>query len=75
MVTFERDCCVLGYQRIWDAVIEENLNYCKYEPSDRYAVAVAKDEIVIGHLPRKFLHLYSLSLRRGGRISCTVTGT
>jgi len=33
-----------------------------------------KDGIIIGHLPRKVLRLCSLFLRRGGCISCVVTG-
>ena len=53
---FEKECCVRGYhvyQRVWDAAIGENLT-CRREPtneSDRYAVAVMKDDTVIGHLP------------------------
>ena len=30
--------------------------------------------MIIGHLPRKLLGVCSLFLRRGGVISCTVTG-
>jgi len=50
---------------------------CAREPlneHDRYSVAVKKDGIIIGHLPRKVSRLFSLFLRRGGCISCTVTG-
>jgi len=43
--------------------------------NDRYAVAVKKDEMIIGQLPRKISHVCSLFLRRGGCTSCTVTGT
>ena len=79
MATFEKECCVCGYhiyQRVWDAAIGENLT-CRQEPtneSDRYAVAVTKDGTVIGHLPRKVSRVCSLFLRRGGTISCVVTG-
>jgi len=79
MVTFERNCCMRGYhlyQHIWDAVVREHLN-CEREPrnsNDRYAVAVVEDEIVVGHLLRKVSCLCSLFLRKGGRISCIVTG-
>ncbi len=41
---------------------------------DRYAVAVIKDGVAIGHLPRKVLRVCSLFLRRGGTIHCRVTG-
>ena len=65
------------YGRVWDAVIGEHLT-CRREPtneSDRYAVTVLKDGNVIGHLPRKVSRVCSLFLRRGGTISCEVTGT
>ena len=51
--------------------------FCRREPtnvSDRYAVAVLKDEVTVGHLPRKFSKIFSLFLRRGGSITCQVTG-
>ena len=41
---------------------------------DRYAVAVKRSGVVIGHLPRKLSRVCSLFLRRGGVISCTGTG-
>lgn len=72
-------CCVRGYhvyQAIWTAVVGEEL-VCEREPTnslDRYAVAVLKNEIIIGHLPRKTSKVCSLFLRRGGTVSCTVTG-
>ena len=65
------------YSSIWDISIGEQLE-CAREPlndSDRYAVAVIKDSVTIGHLPRKISQVCSLFLRRGGSISCTVTAT
>ena len=53
----EVPCYVRGYhvyQAIWVAAVGEELA-CEREPtniSDRYAVAVVKDGIIIGHLPR-----------------------
>jgi len=41
---------------------------------DSYAVAVVKDDIIIGHLPRELSQVYSLFLPRG-TINCTVVGT
>ena len=41
---------------------------------DSYAIAVEKDETIIGHLPRKVSRVSNLFLKRGGRINCTVTG-
>ena len=61
MDTFEIDCCVQGYhvyQRLWTATFCENLSF-RQEPineNDRYAVAVTKEQSVIGHIPCKFSH-------------------
>ena len=74
----EVTCRVRGYHvynDIWAAAIGEEL-VCVREPTnmaDRYAVAVLKQETIIGHLPRKILKVCSLFLRRGGSIRCTVT--
>ena len=79
MDTYERACCVRGYhvyRHIWSAAVGEVL-FCEREPTnsrDRYAVAVKKDEVAIGHLPRKVSRICSLFLRRGGTIHCRVSG-
>ena len=71
--------CVRGYHvydTIWTAVVGEEL-VCIREPTnvtDRYAVGVQKDEVIIGHLPKRISKICSLFLRRGGSITCTVTG-
>ena len=62
---------------IWEAAVGEELD-CKREPSnnvDRYAVAVVKGDIVVGHLPKKLARIYSLFIRRGGVIRCRVAGS
>ena len=62
---------------MWAAAIGEEV-VCGREPTnmaDRYAVAVLKQETIIGHLPRKISKVCSLFLRRGGSIRCTVTGS
>ena len=74
MEEFERDSCIRGYhvyKEIWQAAVGEELE-CDREhgnTKDRYAVAVRRQGIVIGHLPRKLSRLCC-----GGVISCTVTG-
>lgn len=79
MEDWEMVCCVRGYHEykdIWTAAAGEVL-VCSREPTnvaDRYAVAVLKDDVIVGHLPRKIAKLCSLFLRRGGSIDCTVTG-
>ena len=76
----ERSCCVRGYhiyRTIWQAAVGEVLT-CKREYNsdrDRYAVAVLKNDNIIGHLPKKLSKLCSLFLKRGGEISCKVTGS
>ena len=79
MATCERASCVRGYhvyQDVWSASVGEVLP-CERESTDstdRYAVAVTKDGVVIGHLLRKVSRVCSLFLRRSGRIHCRVTG-
>ena len=43
-------------------------------PSDRYAVAVLKDDVVVGHLPRHLSQILSLFLLKDGTIDCVVIG-
>ena len=72
-------CCVRGYhiyKTIWLAAIGEVLE-CEREPTnavDRYAVAVIRNGLVIGHLPKKISKVCSLFLRRGGTLQCIVSG-
>ena len=53
----ERQCCIRSYhvyKEVWEAGFGEMLT-CKSAPddaSDRYAVAVKKEGITVGHLPR-----------------------
>ena len=75
----EVPCCVRGYhvyQAILVAAVGEELAG-EREPtntSNRYAVAVVKGGVIIGHLPRKISKICSLFLRRRGTISCIVSG-
>ena len=41
---------------------------------DPFAVAVVRSGVIVGHVPRKILSICSMFLRRGGTISCRVTG-
>ena len=50
-------CIVIttSYQDVWETVIEEQLE-CTQEPENlhnRYAVAILREEIVVGHVQRK----------------------
>ena len=79
METIERYMVIRGfhvYKTIWDAAIGETLR-CKREKdnnSDRYAIAVLQNDVIVGHLPRKYSRVCSLFLDTGGSISCTVSG-
>ena len=63
-------------QCIWDPEIGEQLN-CTIErnnPHDRFAVAVTKEDEIVGHTPKEYSRICSFFLRHGGKISCVVTG-
>ena len=50
---------------------------CEGEPensTDRYAVKVIKNGVIVGHLPKKISRSISLFLRREGIVTCRVTG-
>ena len=76
---FVTTSCIRGYHvygKIWSATIGEKL-VCKRQISnviDRYAVSVVKDDVIVGHLPKKISKICSLFLRRGGSITSEVTG-
>ena len=82
--------CVRGYhvyRDIWNPSVGDKLE-CRREPTnvqDRYAVAVAykrltdvddnlNDDTTVGHLPRKISCVCSLFIRRGGSITCEISG-
>ena len=79
MDSYEQDNCIRGYhiyQNIWNAEVDEHF-VCEREPlnpSDRYAVAVLKDGVVVGHLPRHLSRILSLFLLKDGTIDCVVIG-
>ena len=71
--------CVRGfhvYSAVWNPTIGEVLP-CRREPTnvtDRYAAAVLDSGTIVGHLPRKYSKIFSLFIRRGGIITCEITG-
>ena len=67
------------YKDIWDAAsdINEELR-CEREignPHDSFAVAVKKVDTIVGHVPRHISSICSIFIRRGGVITCKVTGS
>ena len=77
--TFTVESCARGYhiyKDIWDATIGEELQ-CTRESNnsnDCYAVAVRKNDAVVGHVPRKISRVCALFLEHNGTITYTITG-
>ena len=71
--------CVRGYhvyKDIWEASIGEEL-ICVREtsnPKDPFAVAVVKNEMIVGHIPKKISSVCSLFLKRKGVLKVRTTG-
>ena len=77
--TFTVESYVRGYhiyKDIWDATIGEKLQCARESDNsnDHYAVAVRKNDAVVGHVPRKISRVCVLFLERNGAITCTITG-
>ena len=76
---FTTEWCIRGYhiyQGTWTAIVGEEL-HCELDLTnsvDTSAVAVIKDGQTVGHVPRKISIVCSTFIRRGGVISCQVTG-
>ena len=79
---YQKALCVCGYhvyEDIWEMkpyIYAEKVD-CLLEPGnfhDKIAIAVEKDGIIIGYLPRNVLCIRDLLLKTGGTIRCPVTG-
>ena len=44
-------------------------------PRDRYAVAVVRQGVIVGHLPSKISKVCSIFIRRGGSIECAISAS
>ena len=64
------------FKRIWTPVFGKVLTVAieAGNTEDRFAVAVTKDDMVVGHVPREFSKLCRHFLRHGGTIAFEVTG-
>ena len=64
------------FKRIWTPVVGKVLTVAieADNTEDRFAVAVTKDDMVVGHVPREFSKLCRHFLRHGGTIAFEVTG-
>ena len=71
--------CVRGYhiyKEEWENAVSEELK-CEREKNnakDPYAGAVVRENVIVGHLPRKISRINALFLKRQGKISCKVLG-
>ena len=79
--SFSLEAMVRGYHvhcSIWEALLNEVL-HCSRDTSntkDPYAVSVIKSGTgVFGHVPKKISTACSIFIRRGGSITCKVTGS
>ena len=79
MYEYQLQWCVKGYhiyKEEWEAAVGEELK-CEREKNnvkDPYAVAVVRENVLIGHLPRKISQISALFLKWQGKISCKVLG-
>ena len=77
---YEKESVVRGhhiYKAIWTPVIGEELDVQTEDSNhhDQHAVAVVKDGVVIGHMPRLVAEVSWFFLKRGGSITCRITGS
>ena len=73
LATFSLNSVVRGYhvyKDYWEAATGEILRCCEERTNihDPFAVAIIKDDSVVGHVPRKISTVCSLFLRSGGSI-------
>ena len=71
--------CIRGfhiYKDVWEPIVGEELE-CKIEDNnehDRHAVAVMKEDRVVGHIPREHSKVCKFFIKRGGCINVVVCG-
>ena len=64
------------YKDIWSPEINEILQ-CRRDPTndmDKNCVAILKNDIVVGHVPREHAKVFSFFIKRGGQITVKITG-
>ena len=76
---FEKDSVVRGhhvYKIYWTPVVGEELTLATEDDNehDEHAVSVMKDGYIVGHVPCSLSKVSWFFLKRGGRITCRITG-
>ena len=64
------------YKDVWTPIIGEQLLVEKEEGNehDTFAIALLKDNSVVGHMPKELSHIARHFLSHEGVITCTITG-
>ena len=64
------------YKTIWIPEIGEKLitKRERLNEHDRFTVATMEGRLIVGHVPREISKLCCLFMKKGGRLTCTVTG-
>ena len=42
--------------------------------NNTHAVAIVKEDVTVGHVPRAFSPICCIFIRKGGKIKCLITG-
>ena len=76
---FRIHSCIRGhhvFKDIWTPYITEELRLEVEEDNqhDRHAVAVIKNDVIVGHMPRVFARVSFFYLQKGGIIKAIITG-
>ena len=59
------------YQKVLETQLNEELLVCEY---DKNAVAIVRDDQIVGHIPQVNSKVCAFYIRRGGTIKCRVIG-
>ena len=64
------------YRRIWNARIGEQLQSTREDGNseDKFAIALTKDDVTIGHVPREQSRILWHFLSHGGKLTAEVSG-
>ena len=80
MESYSVESCMRGYhvyKDVWEASVGEDLSCQRVSGNnvDPFAVAVVKNGMTVGHVPRRISSVSSLFLRKGGVIKVCITET
>ena len=77
MVSFSMEAMVSGYHSIWVALIGEGLHFHRELGNfhDPFSVALMKNDVIVGHIPKKISSVCSIFLLCEGSIYLRVIGS